>query len=352
MYLDHFGMREMPFTLTPNRKFFFNDGEHREALNTLLVALRSGEGLIKITGEVGTGKTLLCAKLMSLLGPRFVTAYIPNPLTSPVGLLCALEEELGCTPEESRHGDILGQIAASLFLSRMGESAPLARRSALRATESELDENGLRACLGDLTGGYPPFKRIAERLRELHAAGKRIVLLLDEAQSVPLASLETLRLLTNLETDTTKLLQIVLFGQPELDLLLRQPVVRQLRQRITFSYALPSLDRTRLERYVAYRLAVAGCRRRGLFTARALAALARGSRGIPRLVNILGHKALLSAYGRGDSRVSRPHVRRAVRDTEDAGPARFGRRRRFRSPRAFPSAFAAVPRAPIGGPLP
>ncbi len=339
MYLDHFGMREMPFTLTPNRKFFFNDGEHREALNTLLVALRSGEGLIKITGEVGTGKTLLCAKLMSLLGPRFVTAYIPNPLTSPVGLLCALEEELGCTPEESRHGDILGQIAASLFLSRMGESAPLARRSALGATESQL---------GDLTGGYPPFKRIAERLGELHSAGKRVVLLLDEAQSLPLASLETLRLLTNLETDTTKLLQIVLFGQPELDLLLRQPVVRQLRQRITFSYALPSLDRTRLERYVAYRLAVAGCRRRGLFTARALAALARGSRGIPRLVNIVGHKALLSAYGRGDSRVSRPHVRRAIRDTEDAGPARFGRRRRFRSPRVF----AAVPRAPIGGPLP
>ena len=120
MYLDHFGMRELPFTLAPNRKFFFNDGEHREALNVLMVALRSGEGFIKITGEVGTGKTLLCAKLMSLLGPDYVTAYISNPLTTPTGLLCALEEELGCAPTNAEGNNVLGHIASSLFLSRLG----------------------------------------------------------------------------------------------------------------------------------------------------------------------------------------------------------------------------------------
>jgi MSHA biogenesis protein MshM len=318
MYLDHFGMRELPFTLTPNRKFFFNDGEHREALNVLLVALKSGEGFIKITGEVGTGKTLLCAKLMSLLGPQFVTAYVPNPLTTPTGLLCSLEEELGCGVENAHGADVLGHIASSLFLSRLGGAARQTSRPDPHRAGAQLVTDGLHAGLGEITGGYPPFKRITARVRELHDAGKKVVLLLDEAQSLPLASLETLRLLTNLETDTSKLIQIVLFGQPELDILLAQPVVRQLRQRITFSYTLPSLDRSRLERYVAYRLGIAGCRRRSVFTPRALRALTRGSRGIPRLVNILGHKALLSAYGRGDHRVTRQHVRRAIRDTEDA----------------------------------
>ncbi len=316
MYLEHFGMRELPFTLTPNRKFFFNDGEHREALNVLMVALRSGEGFIKITGEVGTGKTLLCAKLMSLLGPDDVTAYISNPLTTPTGLLCALEEELGCVPTNAQGYDLLGHIASSLFLSRLGGGAETPMRREGRTNPVERD--GLQAGIGEITVGYPPFKRIAQRVRNLHAAGRKVVVLLDEAQSLPLASLETIRLLTNLETQTSKLMQIVLFGQPELDILLSRPVIRQLRQRITFSYTLPSLDRARLERYVAYRLGTAGCRRRNLFTPRALRTLARGSRGIPRLVNILGHKALMSAYGRRDHCVAWQHVRRAIRDTEDA----------------------------------
>lgn len=269
MYLDHFGLRELPFTLTPDTSFFFASAPHAEALNTLLVALRIGEGFIKVTGEVGTGKTLLCRQLLSTLGPRFVTAYLPNPMLDAHGLYLAVAEELGVEVRDA-------------------------------STTHRLQ------------------RRITERLIELTAAGNRVVLCVDEAQAMPLETLEAVRLLTNLETEKYKLLQVVLFGQPELDQRLDDPAIRQLRQRIAFAYRLQPIDRAALDAYLRHRLTVAGSSADSLFVPGARAALHRASRGIPRLVNILAHKGLLAAFGQGSPVVRRSHMWRAIRDTEQA----------------------------------
>jgi len=158
------------------------------------------------------------------------------------------------------------------------------------------------------------------RLIELAAAGKSTVLLIDEAQGLPTATLEALRLLTNLETEQAKLLQVVLFGQPELDATLARPEFRQLRQRITFSYQLRALDEKDTSRYLNERLAVAGYRGEPLFDTAAVRRLVRGSGGIPRLLNILAHKALMVAFGEGMRQVRVSHVKRAQLDTEGAQP--------------------------------
>ena len=268
LYLDHFGLLEPPFTLTPNTGYFLASPAHREALNLLLFALRSGEGFVKITGEVGTGKTLLCRKLMCQLGDGFVTAYVPHPPTSSDGLLAAVAEEMGLEVDSTDRNRTLRQLSNQLI--------------------------------------------------ELDAAGRRAVLVIDEAHVLPEDALEAVRLLTNLETERQKLLQVVLFGQPELDQRLAQPVLRQLRQRIAFAYRLRPLSRGELGVYVEHRLRVAGSRSGSLFESEAIDVLQRASGGIPRLVNVLGNKALLAAWGRRAPRVLAGHVRRAAADTEGA----------------------------------
>jgi MSHA biogenesis protein MshM len=270
-YLRHYGLREPPFGITPDTSFFFACRSTQEALNVLLVAVANGEGFIKITGEVGTGKTLLCRKFLRTIGPGHVTAYLPNPMLDPRGLYAALAEELG-------------QPAAA-----QGDARVL-----------------LRA--------------IAQALLREARSGRRVVLCLDEAQAMPTETLEALRLLTNLETEKRKLLQVVLFGQPELDRRLAEAPVRQLAQRITFHYRLRGLDPDEVGTYVAHRLVVAGYRGEPLFSDGALAALHRASRGVPRLVNILAHKALLALFGEGGNRVERRHVRLAATDTPSARP--------------------------------
>ena len=266
MYEQHFGLRELPFGITPDTSYFFCCLHAQEALNTLLIAARNGEGFIKITGEVGTGKTLLCRKFMATLGQGFVTAYIPNPLLEARTLMLALADELHIVlgPNVDQH-----QLVKSIYL----------------------------------------------RLLELARGGQKVVLCLDEAQAIPLESLEALRLLTNLETEKRKLLQIVLFGQPELNRKLQLESVRQLNQRISFHYHLGALARDDLEYYLAHRLRVAGFAGSRLFSRAAVNKLYAASRGIPRLVNILAHKALMVAYGCGVAQVERSHVTAAANDT-------------------------------------
>jgi MSHA biogenesis protein MshM len=269
MYLEHFKLSELPFTITPNIGFFCNLKGHQEAYNTLLFSLRTGEGFIKIIGEVGSGKTLLCRKLLHGLDDHYFTAYIPNPDLNPVELRKALAVELG------------------LDLSTVQDQHEL-------------------------------LLHINNRLLSLHAEGKQVVLLIDEAQALPAESLETLRLLTNLETATTKLLQVVLFGQPELDDRLNQPSFRQLKQRISFSYYLPLMTREDLDNYLLHRLAKAGHSFSTLFSKKARDILYQASNGVPRIVNILCHKAMMAAYGRGENNVSPKAMRLAVRDTDIA----------------------------------
>jgi MSHA biogenesis protein MshM len=279
MYLEHFGLSETPFRLTPDTGFFCNYASYQEALNVLLIALSTGEGFIKITGEVGTGKTLLCRKLLNTLGDQYVTLYIPNPYLFPTGLLMAVAEELGLTVDR-------------------------------------------------YDGMYLLFKRITHKLMELKRSGKNVVLCLDEVQATPDSSLECVRLLTNLETEKQKLLQVVMFGQPELDQRLSKHVYRQLKQRITFSYHLAPLNRYSVDAYINHRLHTAGYTGKRLFSYSAIRLLHRNSRGIPRLVNVLGHKALMAAYGQGEKQIKRHHVRQAVHDTESIQP--FAPRSRLR----------------------
>jgi len=270
MYEAHFGLREPPFGITPDTSFAYACNSHQEALNTLLVAARNGEGFMKVTGEVGTGKTLLCRRFLRALDPaRFVSAYIPNPYLEPETLMFALAEELG------------------VRIDRGGDQHHLLR---------------------ELNHALLDFAR----------AGKTVVACMDEAQAMPQETLEALRLLTNLETEKRKLLQVVLFGQPELDDRLAQESIRQLRQRITFQYRLSALGAAEIEQYLSHRLRVAGHRGGTLFLPAAVRQLHRASRGIPRLVNIIAHKSLLLAFGEGVQQVLPRHVRGAAADTPAA----------------------------------
>lgn len=269
MYKTHFGLNAQPFGLTPDTQFFCDLPSHLEALNVLLIALHNGEGFIKITGDVGTGKTMLCRKLLNELPEPFETAYIPNPHLPPVGLLMAIANEMGI--EYPRH----------------------------------TGQNGLMNLINDF-------------LINSAANGKKPVLIIDEAQSMSLETLETLRLITNLETEKQKLLQIVLFGQPELDEQLRDKAIRQLRQRITFSYMLKPLTQQNVADYIKHRLRIAGMGSLNIFSRLAIKAMHRYSRGIPRLINILANKAMLAAYGKGLSSIGVKQVYLAALDTEDA----------------------------------
>lgn len=269
MYLEHFGFREFPFSLTPDTDYFFANGAHRDVLNVLHLALRSGEGFIAVTAEVGLGKTLLCRLMLRELDGQFTTAYIPDPQLSPRALRVALAEELG-----------------------------------LGVAPHSTDEQMLRS--------------IQKHLLAEAAAGRRVVLLLDEAHQLSQATLEAVRLLTNLETEKTKLLQVVLFGQPELDRRLDQPALRQLRQRIGFHCTLEPLGREAAAVYVAHRARVAGSAAEPLFSTRALGAIHSASRGTPRVINMLCHKALMAAFGSGARTVDASHARRAIADTRYA----------------------------------
>ena len=267
MYLNHFGLQEFPFGITPDTSFIYSADAHQEALNTLLIGISTGEGFIKITGEVGTGKTLLCRRFLATLNDDQVVAYLPNPMLEPRILLIAIAEELGLT-------------------------------------------------LQGLDYQFHLLKEFNDHLLEMAKQGKKVVICIDEAQSMPLESLEALRLLSNLETEKRKLLQVVMFGQPELDEKLSNPAVRQLRQRIVFHYRMPGLRQEESAHYLAHRLRVAGHRDGDVFPAASVRLLYRLSSGTPRLVNILAHKAMLLAYGEGKTRVTRNHVMLAGRDTE------------------------------------
>lgn len=268
MYLEHFNLKQYPFSLTPNTKFYCNLPSYQTALNVLLFSLKSGEGFVKVIGEVGSGKTLLCRKLMNVLDDSFHVAYIPNPDLNPEGLRAAVAKELWVDiPTGADHGELL-----------------------------------------DL---------ILKRLLALRSEGKKIVLLVDEAQALSDQALEAVRLLTNLETESEKLLQIVLFAQPELEWRLKRHQFRQLNQRFTFSHWLTPMDRRDLDAYLCHRLSIAGFTQGNIFEEPARDMLFRASAGIPRVINILCHKAMLASYGFGERYISGRAMKRAIQDSNN-----------------------------------
>jgi len=268
VYLEHFQLKEFPFSLTPNTSFYCKLPEHQAALNTLLISLENGEGFIKITGEVGTGKTLLCRKLLDSLNEEYVTAYVPNPDLTPDGLRKALAHELEIKFKRN------------------------------------IDQHDL-------------LQRITKKLLDIHGQGKRAVLIVDEAQAMKHETLEAIRLLTNLETESEKLLQIILFGQPELDKRLAQPELRQLKQRISFQHKLEPVDLNQMQSYIHHRLAIAGHTYNAIFSKKAAKLIYQASRGIPRVINMLCHKSLLSAYGKNKRQVDTRAARAAIKDNQE-----------------------------------
>jgi len=269
MYEQFFGLKEKPFSLTPDTEYFYRYSGHQEALNVLLVALRGGEGFVRVIGEVGTGKTLLCRQLLKVLQDDCATVYLPNPLLTQRELYQAITSELQIETSED-------------------------------ATVQQLIQSILEALI---------------RLRE---ADRPVVILLDEAQAMPLQSLEALRLLSNLETEKEKLLHVFFFAQPEFDQRLAQSDLRQLRQRITFSYTLPTLSRREVTGYLEHRLKIAGHADGKVFLPGAVRLLHSASQGVPRVINLLAHKTLLAAFGKGCQQVNRRMVLAAIKDTESS----------------------------------
>ena len=268
MYEQFFGLREKPFSLTPDTDYFYRYHGHQEALNVLLVALKNGEGFVRVTGEVGTGKTLLCRQLLKTLKTDCATAYLPNPLLTPLELYQAISHDLQL------------DLPADASLQQLSQG-------------------------------------IFAKLVELRKENRKLVVLIDEAQVMPYRSLEALRLLSNLETEKEKLLHIFFFAQPEFDQRLAEDNLRQLRQRITFSYVLTSLCQQELAAYLDHRLRVAGYQGISPFTYGAVKLLYKASQGVPRLINLLAHKSFLVAYGKGIRRIDRKIMALAIKDTPD-----------------------------------
>ncbi|MDX2505393.1 MAG: AAA family ATPase [Gammaproteobacteria bacterium] len=269
MYLEFFHLNREPFTLTPDTRFFLDSGPFKDALETLTVAINNGEGFIKVTGEVGTGKTLLCRKVLNSVSDDIITAYIPNPNISSKTLTLALAKELG-----------------------------------IRFPTSAIE--------------YTLQQMITRKLIEHYNNHKKVILCIDEAQAMPDKTLESLRLLTNLETEKSKLLQVILFGQPELDEKLQLKHLRQLRQRVSFSFELKRLEQGVMIDYLTHRLTIAGYTGSELFQLSAIKLLHHYSRGIPRLINVIVHKALILCYGKGLQQISKAIMKQAISDTEDA----------------------------------
>jgi general secretion pathway protein A len=259
MYTDFFGLLEKPFELSPDPRYLFLSASHREVLGHLIYGIEQREGFIAITGEVGTGKTTLCRTLLERLSHDCEVAYLFNPHLSPIELLKAINSEFG--------------------LSIFGDSMP------------ELVET------------------LNEFLLDKKAEGRNVLLIIDEAQTLSTQTLEQLRLLSNLETSTAKLLQIVLLGQPELEDKLATHELRQLRQRIALHWHLGPLASAETREYVQHRLRVAAERECRIFTEDALAAVHRVSGGVPRLINLVCERALLAAYGDNVRQVDRRLIR-------------------------------------------
>jgi MSHA biogenesis protein MshM len=277
MYYPHFGLKEPPFKITPNTEFFFKGGNRGAILDALVYAIQSGEGIIKVVGEVGSGKTMICRMLQKILPPEIESIYLAIPSVEPEHVLHAIAFEL----------------------------------------QLKLPRNADRLKVIQLLQNY---------LLKRHANGEQTVIFVEEAQAMPIATLEEIRLLSNLETNQDKLLQIVLFGQPELDINLNELNIRQLRDRITHSFTLGPLEANDIGEYLIFRLRAAGYFGPPLFTEKSIKKIAYASDGLIRRVNILADKSLLSAFSANEYQVTPKHVSAAIKDSEfGQKPADFKR---------------------------
>lgn len=268
MYHEHFGLAQAPFRITPQTEYFYSGAQRGPLLEALLFAVNHDEGIVRVSGEVGTGKTMLCRMLIERLPSEALVIYLANPSLTPAELIATVAHELQLAPQT----------------------------------------------------GHGLLRQIEHRLIELYGEGRRVIVIIDEAHAMPRESLDQIRLLSNLETGTRKLLQIVLFGQPELDAILDERAMRSLRERITQSFILKPLDRHQIGDYLHFRLRAAGYKGPDLFSGAILGKIARASKGLTRRVNIIADKTLLAAFADNTHTITDRHVNAAIRDANYHDP--------------------------------
>ncbi len=274
MYLEHFGLSEAPFRITPHTDFFFEGANRGATLEALLYAITHDEGIVKVSGEVGSGKTMLCRVLIERLPKNVETIHLANPSLSRDEILFTLADEL----------------------------------------QVNLATNRVSAVM----------RALQEHLIDLYAQGRQVVVLIDEAHAMPAETLEEIRLLSNLESNRHKLLQIVLFGQPELNEVLGRTEMRQLKERITHNFTLEPLVRSDVAQYIGFRMRAAGYRGPDVFSPAALKLISAASLGLTRRINILCDKSLLAAFAGNTHQIIPAHVRAAIRDAEFSGAPKHG----------------------------
>ena len=267
MYQEHFGLARPPFKITPDTSLFFEGSQRGAALDALVYAISSGEGIIKVVGEVGSGKTMLCRMLEVRLSSDVDVIYIANPSLSPDNILHLIAHEL--------HLEVSDEMSKVSVM-----------------------------------------QKIQSHLLEKHAANRQVVLFVEEAQSMPIETLEEIRLLSNLETDENKLLQMVLFGQPELDEKLSAPHIRQLKERITHSFNLSPFPPDDTLEYLNFRLRAVGYKGPDVFNKKTAGVVKKYSDGLTRRINILADKSLLAAFSEGSHTVTPSHIKSAAIDSE------------------------------------
>jgi general secretion pathway protein A len=303
MYEEYFGFTEKPFSLTPDPKFLFKSESHANAFDLLQYAVRRKEGFVVITGDIGTGKTTLCRALLKQIDNNTFSALVLNPFLSEEDLLKLILQDFGVVSREDVKGGRLASVS-----------------------KQELIET-----INDFLLSLLPLRATA-------------LLIIDEAQNLPMPVLEQIRILSNLETDKDKLLQVVLVGQLNLTPLLKAPEMRQLDQRVSIRYQLRPLTRDEAANYVSHRLTIAGGSASVTFQSKALDMMHRRTQGIPRLINLVCDRALLAAYSGRTNRISADMMNQAAESLEVAEkrPSRFSWLRR-RASLAVMAAGASLP---------
>ncbi len=267
MYLEHFGLNEPPFRITPHTDFFFDGANRGATLDALIYAITHDEGIVKVSGEVGSGKTMLCRVLMERLPDTVTIVYLANPSLSRDDILYAIADEL----------------------------------------RLEIPENARTSAV---------MRALQDQLIKSYGEGRQVVVLIDEAHAMPAETLEEIRLLSNLESNHSKLLQLVLFGQPELNDILSRPDMRQLKERITHNFGLEPLVRDDIANYLDFRMRAAGYRGPSIFSLPALKLIAHSSLGLTRRINIIADKSLLAAFSAGSHAIGAREAQAAIRDCE------------------------------------
>ncbi|MDZ4255927.1 MAG: AAA family ATPase [Sulfuritalea sp.] len=286
MYLDHFGLNEPPFRITPHTDFFFDGANRGATLDALIYAITHDEGIVKVSGEVGSGKTMLCRVLMERLPENVTIIYLANPSLSRDDILYAIADELRLEVPDNARSSVVMRALQDHLIQSFGE-------------------------------------------------GRQVVVLIDEAHAMPVETLEEIRLLSNLETNRSKLLQLVLFGQPELNDVLARSDMRQLKERITHNFGLEPLVRDDITHYLDFRMRAAGYRGPSVFAPAALKLITQSSLGLTRRINILADKALLAAFSSGSHQIGSKEVHAAIRDCEFSDATYGGRTARKTSSAAI-----------------